>query len=42
MLVGTYNEIKEILKNNFDKIFIFKCCMLTDLKVQNIKFVKRI
>jgi len=40
MLVGSYNEIKEILKNNFDKIFIFKCCMLTDLNIQNIKFVK--
>ena len=40
MLVGTYNEIKEILKNNFDNIFIFKCCMLTDFKFQNIRIIK--
>ena len=29
MLVGSYKEIKEIFKNKFDKILIFKCCMLT-------------
>ena len=40
MLVGTYREIKEVLKNNFDKIIIFKCCMLTDLANQNIKLIK--
>ena len=30
MIVGSYNEIIQILKNNFDKIYIFKCCMMTD------------
>ena len=40
MLVGTYGEIKEVLKNNFDKIIIFKCCMLTDQANQNIKLIK--
>ena len=30
MIVGSYNEITQILKNNFDKIYIFKCCMMTD------------
>ena len=30
MIVGSYNEIIKILKNNFDKIYIFKCCMMTD------------
>ena len=32
MLVGKYEEIKKILKEKFDKIFVFKCCMITDLK----------
>ena len=40
MLVGTYGEIKEVLKNDFDKIIIFKCCMLTDLAKQNIKLIR--
>ena len=39
MLVGTYKEIKEVLNNDFDKIIIFKCCMLTDLAKQNIKLI---
>ena len=30
MIVGTYDEIIEVLKNSFDKIYIFKCCMMTD------------
>ena len=32
MLVGTYDEIKKILKEKFDKIFVFKCCIITDFK----------
>ena len=40
MLVGKYKEIKEIITNKFDKILIFKCCMLTDLNDQNIKLIK--
>ena len=40
MLVGTYLEIKKILSEEFKKIFIFKCCIITDLNNQNIKLVK--
>ncbi|MDC3026182.1 exopolysaccharide biosynthesis polyprenyl glycosylphosphotransferase [Candidatus Pelagibacter sp.] len=40
MLVGSYNEIKKILSEKFDKIIIFKCCMITDLNNLNIKLIK--
>ena len=40
MLVGTYKEIKTILKNKMNKIFIFKCCIVTDLGNQNINLIK--
>ena len=40
MIVGTYNDIKKILSEKFEKILIFKCCMITDLNNFNIKFLK--
>ena len=40
MLVGTYHEIQKILKEKFDKIFVFKCCLITDFKEHNIKYLK--
>ena len=40
MLVGTYEEIKKILKDKFDKVLIFKCCMITDIKNLNFKLAK--
>ncbi len=40
MLIGTYEEIKKILSDKFDKIFIFKCCIITDIKKYNLKLVK--
>ena len=40
MLIGDYEEVKKILSKNFKKIFIFKCCMLTDLNIQNLKLIK--
>ncbi len=40
MLVGTYKDIKKILSEKFDKILIFKCCMITDLNNLNIKLIK--
>ena len=40
MLVGTYEEIKKILAEKFNKIFIFKCCMITDVKSTNNKLIK--
>ena len=40
MLVGTYNEIKKIINEEFDKIIVFKCCLMTDFKSQDIRFIK--
>ena len=40
MLVGTYNEIKKILSEKFDKILIFKCCIITNLENLNLKLIK--
>ena len=40
MLVGNYDEIKKILSEKFDKILIFKCCLITDLKNLNLKLIK--
>jgi lipopolysaccharide/colanic/teichoic acid biosynthesis glycosyltransferase len=40
MLVGKYDEIQKILREKFDKIFVFKCCLITDLKNHNIKYLK--
>ena len=40
MLVGTYNEVQKILREKFDKIYVFKCCLITDFKNHNIKFIR--
>jgi len=40
MLVGTYNEIQKILKEKFDKIYVFKCCLITDFKNHEIKYLR--
>ena len=40
MLIGTYEEIKKILSDKFDNIFIFKCCMIVDIKKLNLKLIK--
>ena len=40
MLVGTYKEIKKLLSEKFEKIIIFKCCMITDIDELNIKLIK--
>ena len=40
MLVGTYDEISKIINDKFDKILIFKCCMITDYQKLNLKLVK--
>jgi putative colanic acid biosynthesis UDP-glucose lipid carrier transferase len=40
MLVGTYDEIKKLLKEKFEKILIFKCCLITDFKNHDIKFLR--
>ena len=40
MLVGTYNEVQKILREKFDKIFVFKCCLITDFKNHNAKHLR--
>jgi len=40
MLVGSYDEIQKILREKLDKIFVFKCCLITDFKNHNIKYLR--
>jgi len=40
MLVGTYQEIKKILNENFHKINVFKCCLMVDFKDNDIRYIK--
>jgi len=40
MLVGNYDEIKELLKNKFNDIYVFKCCIILDINSQNENLVK--
>ena len=40
MLVGTYQEIKKILNENFHKINVFKCCLMVDFKENDIRYIK--
>ena len=40
MLVGTYDEIKKILQSNFEKVFVFKCCLITDYDKQDIRLIR--
>ena len=40
MLVGSYNNIKKILSDKFEKNIIFKCAMITDLNNIDIKLIR--
>ena len=40
MLVGKYDEIKKILTEKFDKINVFKCCLMVDFNSNDIRFIK--
>ena len=40
MLVGKYDEIQKILKEKFEKIYVFKCCLITDFKNQDIRYIR--
>ena len=40
MLIGTFQEIKKILNEKFDKSIIFKCCIITDINHLNLKLVR--
>ena len=40
MLVGKYSEIKQVLNDQFNKIYIFKCCIISDIKNFDKQFLK--
>jgi len=40
MLVGSFEEIKKMLMEDLDKIFVFKCCIISDYNDKNIKYAK--
>ncbi len=40
LLVGTYEEISKILKDKFDEIIIFKCCIITNIENYNLALLK--
>ena len=40
MLIGTYQEVKKILSEKFEKIIIFKCCIILDIENSNKKLIK--
>lgn len=40
MLVGTYPEIKKILFEKFEKIYVFKCCIVTDVVNYDLRLIK--
>tara|TARA_B100000925_G_scaffold280074_1_gene250462 strand:+ start:357 stop:1769 length:1413 start_codon:yes stop_codon:yes gene_type:complete len=40
MLIGSYEDVKKILQEKHDKIFIFKCCIITNIKKFNLKLIK--
>tara|TARA_Y100000389_G_C17446360_1_gene511865 strand:- start:35 stop:1450 length:1416 start_codon:yes stop_codon:yes gene_type:complete len=40
MLVGTYEEISELLKNTFEPIIIFKCCIITDADNHDLRLLR--
>ena len=40
MLIGSYEDVKKILQEKHDKIFIFKCCIITNIKKLNLKLIK--
>jgi len=42
MLIGTFEQIQKILKENFDKIYVFKCCIILDRKNYEEKLLKSV
>ena len=40
MLVGNYEEIKKVLNEDFHPINVFKCCLMTDFKENDIRYIK--
>jgi lipopolysaccharide/colanic/teichoic acid biosynthesis glycosyltransferase len=40
MIVGDYENVKELLKYKFDNIYVFKCCIILDVKNYNLSLIK--
>ena len=40
MLVGEYDEIKKILNDNLHNIYVIKCCMMNEVKDEELKLIK--
>ena len=40
MLIGNYDEIKKIINEKVDKIYVFKCCMVSNLEKSKLKYFK--
>ena len=40
MLIGTYKEVSKIIKNYFEPIIIFKCCIITDINNYDLRLIK--
>ena len=40
MIIGSYEDIKKLLSEKFEKIFIFKCCIITDFNNLNLKLLR--
>ena len=40
MLVGNYKDIIQIIENQFDKVYVFKCCIILDIDEHKKKFLK--
>ncbi len=40
MIIGSYEDIKKLLSEKFEKILIFKCCIITNLNNLNLKLLR--
>jgi len=40
MIVGDYENVRELFKNKFDNIYVFKCCIILDVKNYNLSLIK--
>lgn len=40
LIIGTCDELRKLLKNSFDKIIIFKCCIITDIESHDLRLLR--
>ena len=40
MIVGNYNDIKKLLVNKFEQIYVFKCCIILDIHKYDESLIK--